>query len=295
MLMSMTGFGEASFENGNLKIGFRVRSVNHRALDLNMRLPQELGYLEPALRKLIQDRVFRGRIDVFTEFSLFRDELMPPARLDVARLNQMLGIADQLLAHPLVNGPLDVNALIRVPDLIVTDRSGFRVPEQEETHIKNSLVEALDQLLESRQTEGTHLLNDIQARVTEVQPLVDRVEVAVLERRDQLIDQMRKRLDVLRGEVEFDESRLQQEVVFWADRLDISEEITRLQAHFAKLAVDLNDAPRPAGKKLEFTLQEILREVTTIANKAKLESVSELIVTIKTELEKIREQLANIE
>ncbi|MCB1044301.1 MAG: YicC family protein [Acidobacteria bacterium] len=295
MLFSMTGFGEASYEDGRIKIGYRIRAVNHRALDINMRLPVELLYLEPALRKLIQERVFRGRIDIQVEFSLLDDEVQPPSRLDVARFKQLLSVARRMMQEAEVQGPIDVNTLLRTPDLIVVDRTGFVLPNDDEGRVLDTMERAIETLLDSRANEGVHLFEDVKGRFEIVSELVPQIESAILQRREDLVDQMKKRLDGLRGDLNLDESRLYQEAVFWADRLDVSEEITRLNAHLTSVQSELLNPERPYGKRLEFITQEILREVTTLGNKAKLEQVSGKIVTLKTELEKIREQLANIE
>ncbi len=295
MLFSMTGFGEASFENSRIQVGFRIRGVNHRGLDINLRLPPELAYLETALRKCVQDKLFRGRVDIHTEFRFLDDEVMPPARLDEGRLKQLLKIAERLLSTPQVCGPIDVNTLIRMPELMIVDRTGFKLPAKDEIHLFTTMELALEGFLTSRRNEGKHLEADLNQRMQTVCAVSEQVAPIIDARRDQLMDQMRKRLDLIRGDLQLDETRLYQEVVYWSDRLDVSEEVTRLLAHLSSITLELEQPSRPAGKRLEFICQEILREITTLGNKAKLDEISALVVTLKTEMEKIREQLANIE
>lgn len=252
-------------------------------------------YLERRLRTAIKKKLFRGRVDVFSEIEIRDDTLVPPTRLNKARLSQIIEISGQMQERDEVGGQLDVNSLIKLPDLIGAQRVGFRLPEELEALIESTLVEALDRVGQSRFQEGEKLHKDILQRLQAAGQCVNEVEQACLERQQEMRDQIEKRVQVLLGDVQLDPSRLMAEVVFNADRLDISEEITRLKAHLSTAESLLSSKKRPLGKELDFLMQELMREVTTIGNKAKNEWIAKYVVRFKTSFEKIREQIQNLE
>jgi len=295
LIASMTGFGEAVFEDQQLRVGFRIRGVNHKGLDTNFKIPFEIAHLEPQFRNRIKKLIFRGRMDIFSEFKLKEKSSAKGLFLDRVRLQEVLDTAQALGEFPEVTGKMDVNTLIRMPDLTVSVKMGQELPTQLEEIIKNTLDEALKNFLESRIKEGRTLYDDFLERLGTVTQVIDKLETMVIARREHLVEIVRKRVSALLEDVTLDENRLYQEVVFQADRLDVTEELTRLKAHVADLEEKLRDGHRPLGKRLEFLLQEAMREVSTIGNKARSLDVAPLVVTLKTELEKVREQVLNIE
>lgn len=295
MLFSMTGFGEAQFENDDIRIAFRIRSVNNKGLDVQLKLPYDLCYLERALRALAKGKLFRGRVDVFVEFEVKNTEWMPPVSVDQARVSQLIQMVNTLTERPEINGLLDVNTLVRMPDLLKERRLGFEYPKEIQEDILTAFSDALDRLAESRAQEGRQLLEDIQERVNKLEVEIEPIKSFVEERRDTLRERILKRIKDLNADVTVDENRLSQEIVFYADRLDISEEITRLGAHLKTMSVLLMADKYPKGRELEFLLQEQFREITTIGNKVKLLEAADRVVTLKTECEKIKEQILNVE
>ncbi|PIE01716.1 MAG: YicC family protein [Acidobacteria bacterium] len=295
MLFSMTGFGEAQRETNDIRIAFRLRSVNNKGLDIQLKLPYDLSYLESAFRSQCKGKLFRGRIDVYVEFEVKNPELAPPVRMNPARLNQLLALSGQALATQKVQGRLDINTLVQMPDLFQEQRVGFKYPEHIDSIILNTFSDALDCLIESRAEEGAHLFKDIQSRVQTLHEEKNKVCLFVENRTENIKSAMLERLHKLNEDVGVDENRLTQELVFYADRLDVSEELTRLAAHIQTMKALLEAEKRPKGRELEFLLQEQFREVTTIGNKVKLIEAADRIVKLKTECEKIKEQVFNVE
>jgi len=294
MLYSMTGYGEAVHDDEMIRVGFRLRTVNNKGLDISLKLPFDLMYLERRLRAAIKKKLFRGRVDVFSEIEVRDETLVPPTRLNQARLGQIIEISGQMKERS-VSGQLDVNSLIKLPDLIVAQRVGFRLPEEMEALIETTLNHAIGQVEKSRFREGEKLHKDILERIQVASQGVLELEEACEQRQTELRDVIEKRVQVLLKDVQLDPSRLMAEVVYNADRLDISEEITRLKAHLSTTESLLGSGKRPLGKELDFLLQELMREVTTIGNKAKNEWIAKYVVRFKTSFEKVREQIQNLE
>lgn len=295
MLFSMTGFGEAHSETDACRIAFRIKAVNHKSLDLQLKLPSEFSYFEAEFRRIAKQKVFRGRIDVAHEFDILDPELKPPINLDRMKLSQIVKMAQWLKEEPEIGGVLDVNTLVKLPELMVEKRLGYQFPKEVETVILDTFSLALDRLCISRNKEGSFLLTDLNQRVATVERGVETIADLAHSRRESLRDLIIKRVEALKPEIQFDPSRLAQEVVFYADRLDISEEITRLKAHVQTMKTRLNEEKQPKGRALEFLLQEMFREVTTIGNKVKLLDAANVVVTLKTECEKMKEQIFNVE
>lgn len=291
----MTGFGEAVLEDSKMRIGFRIRGVNHKGLDVNFRMPFDVAYLEPQLRQSIQRRVFRGRLDIFAEFKIKEKQTQDGVFLDRVRLQEIIETAVGLKEYSEITGQLDINTLIRMPDLTVAPKIGLHLPPDVEQAIADVLATALERFVDSRIEEGRVLYRDFVARMETLEAVIKELEACVVERRDQLVDQIRDHVATLARDVSLDENRLYQEVVFQADRLDVTEELTRLKAHENLLKEQFEKGGRPTGKRLEFLLQEAMREVSTIGNKARSLDIAPLVVTLKTEFEKVREQVLNIE
>ena len=295
MLFSMTGFGEAAFENDRIRAGFRIKSLNNKGLDLNLKLPFDFMYLEGELRAILKKRLFRGRVDVFCELEIRDPDALPPTPLNRSRLNQLLQLVAQMQSEFSIEGTLDINTLARMQDLTVTQRTGFRLPPDLEDVIRNTLNEAVEKLERSRKREGENLVGFFRDSLKHIRNEVTELERITETRSEELREQILKRLNNLLEDTSLDDVRLGQEVVYYADRLDITEEITRLYAHLDTTHRLIEADKRPLGKELEFLLQEQMREVTTIGNKAKHKEIADRVVRLKTAYEKVREQVLNIE
>jgi len=294
MIRSMTGFGRAQAAGEKVVVSVEVRSVNHRHLDVSIKLPRLAASLEGEARRVIQERVQRGRIDVAVGVGAVAGETVQQVTVDVPlarayieasrRLADGLAIADGL---PLA-WVLDRPGVVRIEEP-EPPAAGVLWPILEE-----ALARALDELVERRETEGEALaaaLRELhEALVREIERIVSRVPRAAGRRQGRF----EERLRALLGVHPIDESRVLTEVAIWAEKTDIGEELTRLQAHLEQFALMLKDGG-PVGRPLDFLIQEMNREINTVASKADDLELSQSAITAKGLLEKVREQVQNLE
>jgi uncharacterized protein (TIGR00255 family) len=297
MIKSMTGFASVTREDDRAAMAATVRALNHRHLDLQLRIPQALASIEPDLRAVVARHVARGRIEI----ALSLQWRQAPA-IDV-EFNETFGRAladaiDRARARDLVQGTLTPGDLLRLPQALTIRE---RPPEADgETlpllaaQAREVVEAALVDLDVMRRREGDHLRADLDQRRDLVAGLVERVAAAADEGRAGLEQRLADRVRQIRAEVQADETLVAQEIVRTAARSDISEEVSRFRGHVAHWAA-LADAAEPCGRKLDFPLQEMNREVNTMGSKADGLRVSELIIAAKAELEKMREQVQNVE
>jgi uncharacterized protein (TIGR00255 family) len=297
MIKSMTGFASLTHEDERATIGVTVRAVNHRFLDIQLRIPQSLGEVEPRVRALLQKRLARGRVELQISVQL-RTTATPTVELNEEFANALSAAIDRARERGLVSGALTPGDLLRLPQAItVRDRTADADP-QVEAQIAASVEAAVEQALADldamRIREGGHLRTDLDARKDFLASLIERLAAAADEGRSSLEARLQERVDEISHDLPVDEAMIAQEIVRTVQRSDISEEVTRFRAHLAHWDA-LTDADEPCGRKLDFLLQEMNREVNTIGSKADGLRVSELIINAKAELEKMREQVQNVE
>jgi uncharacterized protein (TIGR00255 family) len=296
MIKSMTGFASLTREDPAAVVGVTVRAVNHRFLDLQLRMPSAIADLEPRVRSLVQSRVARGRIEVNVSL---QQRQTPPPEIElnapfVAALSAALQTARE---HGVIDGALRPGDLLRLPQaLSIRERlaDGGATPATLAALVEGTVDAALAQLDRMRTHEGAHLQADLAGRRDLLAVFVDAVVLAADTGRAELETRLLERARELSSTIPLDQAALAQEVVRVAQRSDISEEVTRFRGHLAHWAA-LSDAPEPCGRKLDFLLQEMNREVNTIGSKADGLQVSELIIKAKAELERMREQVQNVE
>lgn len=296
MSLSMTGYGQAVLNYGGYKVRFEVKSVNHRYCEVSLRIPKEWTRFEDGLRKEIQQHVKRGRIDVFIQRER-EEEQAQPVRLNHVAVDAYLQASRELVSRYGMEGQLSISDLLALPD-IFTSVEGQEA-EQDDTAWSQLLLEGLREaclgLVTMRRREGEYLVRDLQARIARLEGL--HAEIAELSP-NVVMDyriKLRQRLAELQdGTFSLDEHRLGMEIALFADRCNIDEELTRLQSHFGQCK-GLLSSDEPAGRKLDFLIQEMNREVNTIGSKANHLELVTRVVELKAELEKIREQAANIE
>ncbi|MQA29794.1 MAG: YicC family protein [Luteitalea sp.] len=297
MIKSMTGFASVTRDDARASVGVTVRALNHRHLDVQLRLPQSLAALEADARALIARRVTRGRVELGVAVQL-RD--LPGVEVD---LNEEFARAleaalDRARARGLIAGALTPGDLLRLPQAItIRERqteSDAVVIAEVAARARQAVEDALADLDSMRSTEGGYLRADLDRRRTLVADIVERIAIAADEGRAALEQRLRERVAQLRAELEADETSVAQEIVRTAGRSDISEEIARFRGHVLHW-IALADGQEPCGRKLDFLLQEMNREVNTMGSKADGLRVSELIIAAKAELEKMREQVQNVE
>ncbi len=297
MIRSMTGFASVNNEDDRATISVTIRALNHRHLDLQLRIPQSLAAIESDVRALVAATVARGRVELGLQL-----QMRQPPGVEV-EFNDAFGAAleralDQARHRGLVQGTLTPGDILRLPQALTIRERPVEADEAAQADVaaraRASIARALADLDVMRSREGDHLRADLDERRTLVADLVERIAVAADEGRAGVEERLRERVRELREELQADETAVAQEIVRAAARSDISEEIARFRAHVSHW-VTLADSPEPCGRKLDFLLQEMNREVNTMGSKADGLRVSELIIAAKAELEKMREQVQNVE
>src|SRR6058998_866648 len=287
MVRSMTGFGRAEASGESIAVTVEARSVNHRHLDVALRLPRPLAALELDARRLVQSRLERGRVDVNVQLTPLGGAAMQRVQVDGA-LARALAIELGLDGAPNLAWVLEQPGVVRLEE-----------PEPVEPAVPwpllaEALGRALDELVARRTAEGDRLaeaLRTLHAELTTTVELIAARAPATTARRG---ERLRERLRALLAETTVDESRLVTEAAIWADKSDVTEELARLRAHLAEFTL-LLDKGGPVGRPLDFLIQELNREVNTVASKGDDLEMSQAALTAKGVLEKIREQVQNLE
>jgi len=297
MIKSMTGFASLTHEDERATIGVTVKTVNHRFLDVALRIPQSLAEIEPRVRALLQKRLARGRVEVAINVQL-RTVPAPTVELNEEVVQALSAALDRARERGLVAGLLTPGDLLRLPQaLSVRERPAEADPAvaaQIAVSVEAALEQALADLDAMRVREGDHLRTDLDGRRRLLGELVDSLEGAALEGRTGVEARLRERVREISAELPVDEALVAQEIVRAAARSDISEEVTRFRGHLLHWGA-LSDNAEACGRKLDFLLQEMNREINTMGSKADGLRVSELVITAKAELEKMREQVQNVE
>jgi uncharacterized protein (TIGR00255 family) len=297
VIKSMTGFAAVTREDDRATVAVTIRALNGRFLDLQLRMPQSLGSAEADVRALVSKHVARGRVELSVSL---QQRQAPGVEIE---FNDEFGRAletalDQARARGLVAGPLTPGDLLRLPQAITIRERQAGDDEAAQQAVGAQARAAVEQALADldgmRSREGDHLRADLDMRRNLVADLVERVAVAADEGRGALEQRLAERVRELRADLQADETAVAQEIVRMASRSDISEEVARFRAHVSHW-VTLADSPEPCGRKLDFLLQEMNREVNTMGSKADGLRVSEIIIAAKAELEKMREQAQNVE
>ena len=295
MIKSMTGFASVSRELEPATVGVTVRTVNHRYLDVQVRLSQLLAAQETELRGLVQKWVARGRVELAVTTRVTRAPDVEVA-LNAPLVAALSTAVEQAQQQGLGAGGLTAGDVLRFPHAVVVHER--ETDEQTRAAIQGAVTDeverALHELDAMRAREGQYLRADLDARCAVVADLVDRLGQAAETGHAGLVRRLTARVEELRAQLPADEALMAQEVVRFAARADVSEELTRLRGHLAHWSV-LTESQEPCGRKLDFLLQEMNREVNTLGAKVEGTGVSELIVAAKAELEKLREQTQNVE
>ena len=295
----MTGYGQASvdLEQDGLVQRFRIsiRSVNHRFLDLKLRLGRDLMGLEPGFKRLIKGQLHRGHIEVFVE-SEAEAGAQAAVGVDRALALEIKSALDGLRADLGIEREVTLRDVTSVSDVLMVRRRRID-PDAHREALAGCLGEALTALSDMRATEGARLAEDLQARIDALRQLRASIHASAPELVSAHRDRLRRRItELLDDGNNVDPGRLEQEVAYLAEKTDVAEEITRLGAHLDAFEAVLNqDGGAACGKKLEFLAVELLREVNTIGSKVGASDVTGAVIDAKCELEKVREQVANLE
>jgi len=296
MIKSMTGFASLTRDDERGAIGVTIRSVNHRFLDLQVRLPAAIADLEPRLRAIVQKHLARGRVEISVSLQL-RQQVAPQVELNAEFAQALATAVEQARAKGLIGGALTPGDLLRIPQALTIRE---KLPEAGGVSalfggaVDDAVENAIAQLEEMRVREGVHLRTDLDTRKALLSGLIARIATAANTGREELEVRLLERARELAAALPIDQAALSQEVVRVAQRSDISEEVTRFHGHLAHWDA-LSDSAEPCGRKLDFLLQEMNREVNTIGSKADGLQVSEVVIQAKAELERMREQVQNVE
>ncbi len=294
MIRSMTGFATVSREADGAAVSVTIKSVNHRFLDIQIKAPSSLAGLESRIKTLIQQRLTRGRIEV----QIACDDTSEPVRevtLNEALVSQVHVVIDAAREKGLVTGSLTASDLLRIPHALdIRLAPAPDTPTTMATAVESTMGEALDALVVMRETEGGFLAADLDRRVQTLLTFVDTVEAGAAAGQAALEVRLRERLAAMPSDLQLDPVAVSQEVVRFVARSDIHEEIARMRGHVEHWR-SLASGPEPCGRKLDFLVQEMNREINTIGSKAEGLSVTELVVAAKAELERVKEQVQNAE
>ena len=294
MVRSMTGFGRAEASGESIAVTVEVRSVNHRHLDVALRLPRSLAALELDVRRLVQSRLERGRIDIAVQLTPLAGAATQRVQVDAALAREYVARARALAMELGLDGAPNLAWLLEQPGVVRLEDPEPIEPAAPWPLLAEALGRALDELVARRTAEGDRLAEALRTLHGELTTNVELVAVrapATTARRE---DRLRDRLRALLAETAIDQSRIVTEAAVWADKSDVTEELARLRAHLAEFTLMLGK-DGPVGRPLDFLIQELNREINTVASKADDLEMSQAALTAKGVLEKIREQVQNLE
>jgi len=291
-LRSMTGFGRAEAELDGKKITIEVKSVNHRFLDLNIRMPRTLGFAEEGIRKTIKSQLNRGRVDVFINFASLGDS-DKTAVADMALIKSFVGAARLAAKECELEDDLMLSHIIRIPDAIAVQEEKAD-EETLEKILQSSLKDALDMLTDMRDREGAHLKQNIDECLEQLREILALIESKKDYVYKEYRDKLKLRITELLEGTEVDETRFNTEIAYIADKADVTEEIVRLGTHIKQFEQIAKNG-KEAGRKLDFVVQEMNRELNTIGSKSSDIDIIKAVIEGKSTVEKIREQVQNIE
>ena len=278
MIKSMTGFGRSEISEGKRKISVEMKSVNHRYLEAGIKMPKKLNIFEARIRDLLKKYAQRGKIDIFITYE---------------DLSEYMDIFEQMASQFHLDNDMTVSALSRYPEVITTEE--VKVDEEELWHfIEKAVCAACEQFVAARITEGEHLKKDLLDKLDNMAGLVDFIEARSPQIMKEYRGKLEQKVTELLGENPFDENKMAAEVILYADKICVDEETVRLRSHIDHAKSCLNE-DGGIGRKLDFIAQEMNREANTILSKANDLEISNKAIDLKTEIEKVREQIQNIE
>lgn len=292
MIKSMTGFGRCEIQKGSRKFTVELKSVNHRYLDVNIRMPKKLNFFETAIRTLLKSYANRGKVDIFITYEDL-SQTQVSVKYNAALAAEYLKYLKQMEEEFGLENDVRVSTLSRYPEVFTMEEQS-----EDEEELWNGLKEALEgaftQFVETRKTEGENLKKDILSKLD----LLEEQIVFIEERSPQIIAEYRAELEdkmkELLADTQIEENRIAAEVILFADKICTDEEVVRLKSHIQHMRNTLEEK-EGIGRKLDFIAQEMNREANTILSKANDLEVSNHAISLKTEIEKIREQIQNIE
>lgn len=292
MIKSMTGFGRATFEDGSRSFIVEIKTVNHRYCDINIRMPKSLISLEDKMRSTIQEKIARGKVDVFITLNTY-DKKDVRTILNESLADSYLNCLKEIKNKYNVIDDISVALIARFPEVITLQQQEEDVEELWNS-LSNPLKESIELLVKMREREGLKLQENIIEKCNKIKGIVDKIEERTAIVPISYKEKMNARIKELLDDNQIDESRIAMEIAIFADKACVDEELVRLNSHLIQMDETLN-LNEPVGRKLDFIVQEMNREVNTIASKANDLEITNLALNIKNEIEKIREQVQNVE
>ena len=291
MIKSMTGYGKSNMSKNLREYQVEIKSVNHRYLDVSVKMPRSLSYLEEEIKKAISSKLTRGKVDVFITFnnnSLEGRDIKINTEIARMYIKELRDLAE---SEGIV-ADIPVTEISKLPDVLTIQNN------QDDETIKNELLEvtnkAIENLVGMRKVEGEKIAQDLLVRIQDIEEKVKKISSLSTGLIDEYVVKLKTRIKELLQDQEMDEARLAQEVVIYADKCSIEEEVTRLNSHIYQFRELLN-SNEAVGKKIDFMIQEMNRETNTIGSKANNLEITNEVINMKTQLENIREQVQNIE
>lgn len=288
----MTGFGAGRAREGDEEVAVEIRSVNSKYCDVKVRLPRELGFLETELSRQVRDRLARGGIEVFVRRTLpGRSTLVP--RVDAALAGEYVKAYRELAQKAGAEGRVELAHLIEAEGVVVVEE---RAPDEASARkaLTASAAMALDALVAMREREGRALAGDLGRRIAAIRTVADRLAVLAPRAVEAYRQRLQERIAQMLAEQPVDPGRLAQEVAIFADRSDVAEEVTRLKSHLDQFE-KLMASGEPSGRRMDFLVQEMHREANTSGAKSQSAEISAVVVELKAEIERVREQVQNVE
>lgn len=293
MIKSMTGFGRCELADGERKFTIEMKGVNHRYLDVNIRMPKKLNFFETAIRNLLKQSVSRGKVDIFITYEDL-SEGQAVLKYNETLAKEYLVCLKQMEESFGLENDIRVSTLSRYPEVLTMEEQALDAEEIWNV-LKKAMEGALEQFVETRTIEGENLKKDILSKLDGMQKLVAYIE----ERSPEIVKEYREKLEEkvkeLLEDSQIDDGRIAAEVVIFADKICTDEEVVRLKSHISHMQEVLRSEESGIGRKLDFIAQEMNREANTILSKANDLEVSNCGIDLKTEIEKVREQIQNIE
>lgn len=295
-MRSMTGFGRGCAEDSARDIAFVVEicSINRKQLDLRVCMPPEMAALEPAVRAVISSELTRGSVTAKVVAIPGPAAAGASVKINAALLESLATQASALGQKLGLHGDLQLRDLLAIPGMVEAGIPDFSTDSCRDA-ITNATGKALAELIAMKEGEGDNIRRDVEERLDMLRQTVDAIEPLAALIPGQQRDKLLQRLQAAGLGMDSDDERILREIVIYCDRADVTEEIIRLRSHFEQFTRYLANGSEPAGRSLDFLIQEMYREITTLGNKAGSCEISHMVVVVKTELEKIREQVQNIE
>ena len=293
MIYSMTGYGQGTYSDESTSLSIEIKSVNSRYLDINIRMPRKIGKYEEYVKSIIKEEISRGKVDIYISMRA-EDRSDIDVKADHELMGKYFEVYNGVIEKFGIENDIRLSHLLNIPNAIIVDDN-----ELEEEYIKDILrsttIASIDSLREMRAVEGEKLRSDILQRKGNMKDLLSSIEEKspeiVSSHKESMVERIK---ELLSSEDSYSEDRLEMEVAIFADRKDITEEIVRLGSHFEQMDKML-DSEVPVGRKLDFLIQEMNREVNTIGSKAAGIDITSNVIELKSEIERIREQVQNIE